>query len=350
MDRKPFDQNSVSDEQLAAFLEGESSISDAYRSASDIEPPVSLDRAILHEARAAVKTESGNWLAVELRFWRHWARPITAVAMMGFCVALVLEVMEFANETASFPDAALLSDTAQEKDAATTAAFAHQRQAAIPAPAMEMEMEMAPAPPVTDSDTAMDAAPAQSDLGSMPASASPQNQPTQTARLRAAPPDLTDAVIAGPYQADEAEVAASALDAWNRGARPAMTVWLAGIDALRKSGQTAAADIEFALLVTVYPDAAPKTVSSAVTDNAGQRQTELAEAAIAGSAKPGGKQQLDEQQNITGTISSTEFADPQVWAAGINWLTSEGQREQAAIERDKLLQIYPDFFTVSDTD
>ena len=78
------------DKDLEDYLNGESDVSNTYRTTMDMEPPKSLDHAILREARNAVKKKSGflSWLRIGESESLVPAMSFAAIAVIAFMVVM----------------------------------------------------------------------------------------------------------------------------------------------------------------------------------------------------------------------------------------------------------------------
>ena len=89
----------ISADLLEQYLDGQSSVSEAYRQIEQAEPPSALDRAVLNEARDAARPRPKALLDIDLRFWRHWGKPLSTVVIMGVCLTVVLRIMDYETLT-----------------------------------------------------------------------------------------------------------------------------------------------------------------------------------------------------------------------------------------------------------
>jgi len=380
------DREERDEELLENYLDGDSSVSEAYRELTQVEPPDGLDRAVLEMAREAALPRRKSLLDIDLMFWRHWARPISMVVIMGVCLTVVLRVMDYR----------ILPPTRDEE-----AAFA----LATPAldQAIKQEQPESPAaakvPPATASSARFKASTLSATTQPAPERAA--EKPARAARdtymeeiivterkreeyLQEVPLSITalgneqiialgnEQIIATAPMAYEGTngivYADNALEAWQQGAQPAADVWLAGIetlymgsdrDSLAESADDSAgissdlpyaepADIEIEIelnkIAQIYPvetsqfreDKDLNTV--AVTTQAAQmmvrrqivpRQTEI------GAEMDALPLLADEPTEL--------FIDPYVWAAGIDWLYENEREADAKAEQEKLRLIYPEF-------
>lgn len=368
MDKKPDNQpEGISDEQLEEYLEGNTPLSQQYRAAEQAEPPAALDRAILDEAREEVQPpiiDTGSFT-----FWRHWMRPVTIVLTMGVSLAVVLEIMNTANQlpvglTEAEP---MLVDELDSREAK-----------AIAPPAARYDMLVGPEPSARMSadspDMAFDVrrqaaadksrkeellAAKQAPVAERPAYMAEQ-EITVTARKReqslqdvpmavtaidadelrkSAASDKADMAGAGPLEeiaiSTDDSLADNALAAWESGAKPSANAWLAGIQAMIEDDEAEFASHELERMAEVYPDEAKKF----------RADTKLPPYVAAAGAPQG---QL-EAISVTPTrekkqpLPTDNIADAWVWAAGIEWLYDNGDTAAADAEAEKFQQIYPNF-------
>jgi hypothetical protein len=368
----------MSEEQFEQYLEGDSPISKAFNAMEQLEPPPTLDRAILHEAREAAVPARKSWLDLDLAFWRHWAKPLTTAVIMGVCLTVVLRVMDYASLAPPVPEdgpfiaveqksATLMRDkrdfAAEQRAAEAMADGANANVRRMRTPAATRPA----GPQIEDSVDSVNrsfqeeirvTAREQADaLQEIVVSARKREETLQEVPLAISA--LTDADMAEynlySMQDDTIVVLADdALAAWEQGARPAADVWLAGIEALylakeaepsvaeadnsaigMASRDATAASIELAKMALVYPAEARQFSER-------EKLHSRFSAGAGGSAKD-----LDalapESAASVGTSPVDQLADPRVWNAGIDWLYKNDRGEEAAAELARLSQVYPDF-------
>ncbi len=85
----------VEDKDYEKYLDGESRVSRSYARLKELEPPETLDRAILDQARREAGKANGNWRASR---WNRWLSSFSIAAVVTLALALVLRV-ELAPET-----------------------------------------------------------------------------------------------------------------------------------------------------------------------------------------------------------------------------------------------------------
>jgi len=352
MTEKPDNQTELDDEQLAAYLDGNSPVSQAYRKTDTPAPPPTLDRAILKEAEAALLPKRRNLMDWDIEFWRQWARPVSTVVIMGVSLAVVLQVMDIRpakNMTMmDSPDAAspLLkapmsealmqrapAASAEEKQLAGTAMVAAQSAAkAEPASRARLAIE--------SSDTIHTAIP--EGAAETPVPGREQNLafdlPAISEDEMAADSITTDLTVADSLIAAETvNMADNAMEEWNAGARVSADIWLAGIAAMEDSGQAGIANNELTKMAQYYPEIVERY----------KQQKEFSAAATLGSNEASepeltiGQRQLTTQA-VMADQPANPLPNPDVWAAGITRLYADDSK-QAAVERAKLVRIYPDY-------
>lgn len=316
----------ASEAELDRFLEGDSPVTEAYQRLAKTEPGEELDRAILDAARKQLKPARQRWLEVDLRFWRHWSRPIATVVIAGFCLAVVLQVME---TTTWIPmefygqgvgSTARESTMLREKDEQRLDSL---RREQVPAdmPAQRSPSESKSESPASDMVVAARQRPVLQEKSASELMTQPEIAPAEAVGGQA----LEEIIVADTGQDSYllSEPADGAADAWELGARPTAEVWLAGIDALRDEGESKIADDELRRLAAAYPEALEAVSPEPHTDVAGARYL------AAGN-------EIAEEEDVP-------YPQPRVWLAGIDWLERQGLQEQAAAERAKFAKIYPSY-------
>jgi tetratricopeptide (TPR) repeat protein len=321
---------------LNEYLDGQSPVSEAYRELERPEPPAALDRAILQAARD--ETARGG------TFWPQWMKPLSVVAMLGVCLAIVLQVMYLPQRVTH--DAFLMKDDSmlreeraqllemapeQQPEAFDSLAEGKLEQsfaAAIqPAPVTEILDELDVAAPVRDErleDITVTARKRSPGIAEVPLSITAHSSLSSG-------PGLEEMVVARrePESVTAKTAGADALDAWKAGIRPAEDVWIAGIRALYEEGENEWANEELAKMHRLYPAA---VAADGILYEKVQDADQLSKAA----------------SNQAATISPqtpalSDLPDPDVWTAGIEWLYEQGETERADAELEKLGGIYPDY-------
>lgn len=318
MDKKPDRDKAISEAELESYLDGDSPVSAAYRELGGENPPANLDRAILEEARHAAQPPVKGLLARDLAFWRHWARPVTALVIAGFCLSVVLEVMQFTNVTPLGVNGDMAEGALISGDAAATSGS--QAPAAARAPAGE-SMEMIAAEPARmRAKSAASDSPQEIVVGARKSELQQLREPLSTEEA------LEEVIIAGPAE-ERIRLAPDAAQAWQEGARPAASVWLVGIEMLISDDELKTAISEIEKMRLIYPDEADQFAAARLTNQATEK--------------------LHADENVyafdAALPAQSDFADPYVWLAGIESLASQGKTELAAQERLKLKAIYPGF-------
>jgi len=370
------DREERDEELLENYLDGDSSVSEAYRELTQVEPPDVLDRAVLEMAREAALPRRKSLLDIDLMFWRHWARPISMVVIMGVCLTVVLRVMDYK----------MLPPTPDQE-----AAFA----LATPAldQAIKQEQPESPAaakvPPATASSARFKASTLS--VTTQPAPEQAAEKPARAARdtymeeiivterkreesLQEVPLSITafqnEQIVVTARRSHEniAETvpADSALEAWQQGTQPAADVWLAGIETLYMSSDSDSlaesaddssgiaydlpyaepADIEIELkkMARIYPVETRqfRVHKSLITVTA---TTETAQMKVRRQIVP--RQTENGAEMDASPLLADEpaglFIDPYVWAAGIDWLYENQRDAEAKAEQEKLRLIYPEF-------
>lgn len=339
----------VTDEELEAYLDGQSPVSEAYRGLGQTEPPEALDRAILREARNEAFV-SGDMSGAS-GFWQRWMRPLGTVVAMGFCLALALQV--------------LYQDTGVSVDERESAAgfVGVPEQEAEPEVVVEELMMLTPSVGDPDLPAAKPPLPGREaltqDSFEMDSSADMATPPTLTEpplsiqemvvmnrtreqQLHDAPESVagdSEEVFVTVRKAEERDtrLADNAVAAWAAGARPAARVWLAGIESLLEYDETGLLEEELEKVSRVYPDDA--------VEYRGRLRSQLdAATRLLTLRQPADKEadgsRLDE---IIVIGADADIADAKVWAAGIDLLIEEGEDALAATEIAKFRQIYPDY-------
>jgi len=329
----------LSAELFEHYLDGESSVSEAYRELKHVEPSAALDNAILSEARDAVRPNNMSLFDLDLRFWRHWGKPLTTVVIMGVCLTVVLRVMDYETIVPAPP-------------LDTELATAEQKRTR---PAQSEPEYDSPTEPTTPMAAAM---PNESILEEITITPRKRSENLQEVPLAfddswgeeivvTARKSVEKARETDQLRTDRYVHADDALEAWQQGARPAADVWLAGIAAVYSKDESLdesnsylfdepdKADIEIAKMARVYPEDI-------------RRSEERNELLATGDAQIA-KMRDAESESASGADSAlvngaaNPLADPVVWAAGIEWLYENNRDGEAEAELEKLKRIYPDF-------
>jgi hypothetical protein len=326
------------------YLEGNSPVSKAYRELEKSEPPAALDRAVMQAARDEL---AANLLTLKEKvFWRHWMRPLSAVALMGVCLAVVLEVMEQQPQLQK-PSALMKTDSSQAEELQTVLEqieVLHERQetegiyelrerlanaeesSVLATPAAKQQ----PGTLFADrSQTMAGKAAADSDV------AIALDQVTVTARKSPAGGSsamLEEIVVARRgTEKDEIRPVIDALDAWAAGARPAADVWLAGIQSFYAEGEVEIADTESAKLNRVFPGTTERARATRMNDDAIETEMLMSLSAEA------------PEEIRLAAIDVNDLPNPHIWIAGIEWLYTQNDEVRADAELEKFSRIYPDF-------
>ena len=306
------------------YLDGNSPVSKAYRELEQPQPPAALDRAVMQAARDEL---AANPLTLKEKvFWRHWMRPLSAVALMGVCLAVVLEVMEqqpqlqktstlMETDSSQAEELYVLQDSLNNVEQPSLLATPETRQQPGTQPANRLETLASSA--------------ADSEMADF------QNQLMLTekkARAGSSSAMLEEIAVARrSSEKEEITPAIDALDAWAAGARPMADVWLAGIQSFYAESEVELADIESAKLNRVYPGTTERARVA--------RQDDDAE--VTNKLRSPSRQPTEEIR--LAAIDMNDLPNPHIWIAGIEWLYEEGDKDRAAEELEKLSRIYPDF-------
>jgi hypothetical protein len=303
-------------------------ISGAYRNLEQAEPSDDLDTAIMKAARAELKT--AKQASGRLAFWQQWLRPLSAVAVMGVCVTVVLQVVDNAPTltpgltTANEASADLTKVAQPQADMAaapdmpaTHKAKRQNEEARKPEPKKQARRadaavgSVAEKSPMPSREQRGSARLAMNEMSYMDDMTTAKRAPSSALPETSAPAETMEeiAVTARHRELQILEPSATALAAWNNGARPAADVWRAGIEAMRNEIDSATIAAEMARLQRSYPEI---TLQDATTEQAG---------------------------------SLNDIASSWAWSAGIELLNendNENSNEaRAAAEIDKFLLIYP---------
>ena len=353
----------ISADLLEQYLDGQSSVSEAYRQIEQAEPPSALDRAVLNEARDAARPRPKALLDIDLRFWRHWGKPLSTVVIMGVCLTVVLRIMDYETLTpATSLDTELA--VAEQKLAKPPAAIA---SADSQAPRIGYSEEntrrmqprsTSPAEPARRMSAAL---PDESSLEEIPVASRKRSESLQDVPLAMSASRGEEMVVTARKSAEKSSEtdrlrtdrfarADDALEAWNQGARPAADVWAAGIQAVYAhnephddvdfdSVELEGTRVELARMSRVYPEAArPLQEESDLFLNAEDMDAYSDSETVVLQAR-----EMPPTLAVEGRELTDELADPIVWAAGIEWLYENDRDSEAAAELTKLKRIYPQF-------
>jgi tetratricopeptide (TPR) repeat protein len=333
-------------EMLDEYLEGNSSVSDAYRELGEPEPPATLDRTVLRMAEDEVANPRAH--SGYMEFWRRWMTPLSAVAAMGLCLAVLLEFMD-QQALSPFVLNDMQSDEFQSDQAVRSIPQSRPRTDSLyemmpeeaEQPRLERQQMLAGSSVSVPTPAKVAEPPAYEPMQEIVVTArksseSLQEVPMAVTALSAAEMELAQ----GPMLADEGKdtldaetsAATDALKAWEQGARPAADVWLAGIQAFYNMGETELADEELAKLKQIYPEAVAH-------GNAAASDTELSESERLALQAP----ERNRAAFAAAKLSQPALPRAIIWAEGIEWLYSQGEDERADDELEKLNRIYPDF-------
>jgi hypothetical protein len=310
---------------LDEYLDGNSPESAAYRELERPEPPAALDRAVLQAARNEL---AANPVSQEERvFWRHWMRPLSAVALLGVCLAVVLEVMDQQPQLQQ-SSALMKADSEQTEERY----ILHQNLPAAAQPSLlaSPESKQKPGQQFTDDIEAMAGkAAADKDQAIALDQITVTARKTQPSRSSAI---LEEIVVSQRGTEKEAlKPTPAALDEWAAGARPAADVWLAGIQTFYAAGEIELADAESAKLNLLYPGTTERARIAEKIEN-----TYGTEALMP--ASPQLRDQISQP-----AIDANDLPNPHIWAAGIEWLYEQRDKDRAEAEAEKFSRIYPDY-------
>lgn len=97
MVNKPEDRKQE-DQDIEDYLQGDSALTETYRSEEKIQPPAYIDKAILSAANEAVRSEQTSNIAYS-PFARNWYVPASMVAVLVLCVGLVFTIYQNSGQT-----------------------------------------------------------------------------------------------------------------------------------------------------------------------------------------------------------------------------------------------------------
>ncbi len=323
-------------ERLDEYLDGNSPVSDAYRKLEQPEPPAALDRVILKAAQdevSASRKRSGSMV-----FWQRWMTPLSAVAAMGLCLAVILQFMDDSALSPNVLQRNMELSSPQSYSRDTDRLSQLMVEKSEPAGVNQQEILAADNEPASAPDK-LAAAPVYKEslqevvvvgrkrresLAEVPmaiTATSDADQNYMVADVRRHETDL------------EASPAADARLAWEQGARPAADVWLAGIDAfyaMDDMEKTVLADAELNKMNLIYPTAVARAKEE-------KQDAEItASLALRAPAK-------DQAAKTAAGDLQTTLPHAEIWAAGIEWLENQGEDERADAELEKFRHIYPNF-------
>jgi len=349
------DDNKLVDEYLAddpGRSAGDSDLTRQYRNLDKPEPPAHMDRAILSQARAAAHDSQRHSKSL---FWSAWMRPISAVAFLGVCLALVLEVMQ-SNENALLTNGAEFKMSADDVSAGTGDDRSDTENLVIEAPPAAKafadsapELPSAVAPAYELDEVVLSARKSEESLQEAPLSASMEIREQESAfaferdsqevsgigsSAREPSTVLTEmggtfaggAAVVDSFDADDlheeligaarkSAVAESPTENVYSGAYPAQDVWSAGIDAVKVGGDIELGEAELKKLNAAYPD-------SVIVDSAIVQSPHLA------------------APKSTATLQ-IEPPVAEVWLAGIEYLRQQNDTARVEQELAKFRLAYP---------
>lgn len=354
-------ENQRDDEQeLRAFLSGESALSRHYRELVDDEPPPHVDSAILASARWAVGADAGqtSQRSGAASGWWHgffskWSAPLATAVVVVLAVALTLtlerepqlervaEPLEYRQKEQERTDIAL-SEAQQLAEEAVSNAM--QPKARVPIAQEKQESPAEPGAPVSSAPVPNAPVPS--------ASLQARQQASIVARERdASGSPGQEAPVAEPKKkAPPAPVAAARVEE-SRSAEDRGPVAVLG-DAIAPASPSegAAAEINKELEAELPPTETVPALPMA----ADVTETELAESVAGegldagdGAAVAGRSAELAKDQTTTAQVRSAVGAQgqlsPQQWIADIEVQLNRGNRELAIAALKKFRERYPDY-------
>jgi hypothetical protein len=334
-------EHELSEELFEQYIDGDSSVTGAYRELEQAEPSLALDRTILDEAKEALRPQRKSLLDLDMAFWRQWAKPLSTAVIMGVCLTVVLRILDYENlaPTASqdLELASIEHDLLIQKETGDS-------PAALSAPG---------APPSSPTSQAKRLAPTENyaRMEEITVTARKRSESLQEVPLAVAGLQTEEVIIASPHSQDTARNivrADNALEAWDQGARPAVDVWQAGIDAVYAANETASnaaaerydASHEQAKMAQIYPDE-----TKGDTEDDTERDELMADMAAEPNSKFMHSDIIEAEAQKTRAVRTPDdgLADPFVWAAGIEWLFENERAQEAEAELENFRQIYPYF-------
>ena len=79
----------IEDKDFEKYLDGDSRVSRSYAHLKELQPPETLDRAILDQARREASKANGNWRTSR---WNRWLSSLSIAAVVTLTLALVLRM------------------------------------------------------------------------------------------------------------------------------------------------------------------------------------------------------------------------------------------------------------------
>jgi hypothetical protein len=375
-------EHELSEELFEQYIDGDSSLTEAYRELEQAEPSLALDRTILDEARKERQPQRKSLLDLDMAFWRQWAKPLSTAVIMGVCLTVVLRILDYETlaptasqdlELASIEHDRLFQEETADSPAALSVAgtppLSSTRQAKKLAPTVALEQKNAPPAQAAREKSA--ATENYARMEEVTITARKRSESLQEVPLAVAGLQSEEVIIDSLQSQDTARIIAradNALEAWDQGARPAVDVWQAGIDAVYAVNETAGnaaaerydASHEQAKMAQIYPDENKRDTER---DDANREQEKMAqvypdetrgdtarkELMADMAAEPNSKFMhsdiIEAEAQKTRAVRTPDdgLADPFVWAAGIEWLFANERAQEAGAELEKFRQIYPYF-------
>ncbi len=264
--------NDHDDKDLVDYLGRRSDISRRYQSSANEEPPAELDRAVLAQARAAVKGASSNVSRLPVRRTR-WMIPfaVAATVLLSFAIfrdagigtgVPLQESSDFASAPANANlmeerEAKVAGEIQQPVDATVSSAVTDSRPP--PSPASESPAMVAPAAPAAGTAVRAERAPAPAAAPSPPAPPAPARAPVTTPPVALQSPEIVvitpqASATNGLQGLSNARSRAADRQAASATSETAAEDWLRDIRTLRESGQNEEADAALANFLKAYPD------------------------------------------------------------------------------------------------
>jgi hypothetical protein len=287
-----------------------------------------------------------------MAFWRQWAKPLSTAVIMGVCLTVVLRILDYEElaPTASQELASIEHDRSIQKESVDSPAtlsvpgaplLSPSRQAKRSVPTVALEQRTAsPAQAARKKSAATE-----NYVGMVEVivTARKRSESLQEVPLAVAGLQSEEIIVAAPQSQDTAlniVRADNALEAWGQGARPAVDVWQAGIDAIYAASDAAAArddaNREQAKMAQIYPDETKGDI---------ERDELMADMAAEPNSKFMHSDIIEAESQKTRAVRTPDdgLADPFVWAAGIEWLFENERAQEAEAELENFRQIYPYF-------
>lgn len=234
------------DQMLDDYLRGDSSLTRAYRSAANEQPPAEVDEAILAAARAQLESTNRTTRRrpAYSPFSAHWTIPVSAAAVLVITVGMGM----FLTRDVETPMPFIQEGDALDETKPAAAPLPRKHLAAPPAAHEEMEIRQQEAPALSAPPRSADehsgvrrpAAPLPETLEKKMESR-PQPAAESVQRLTAPPTDAKSATDAAQSEEDSV------------GYRSSPERWLAHIDALRRAKRHAEADASLEEFRRAYP-------------------------------------------------------------------------------------------------